>query len=166
MLFFFAVDDDGAGGGDEDDKDIGDFDITDDDEDDKDKKLDDKKEDDPPDDKESDALAELQAFKAEIENERAVVAATNELLEKHPDFDITKIAEKIKGMNADEQEKFNNPLGWELLHLQHFQKKAVEFDPFDTGRGASKEPFDFSGAFEKLDKGDRSVVADLIANSR
>jgi hypothetical protein len=161
MCFFRVVDDDGSGA------DIEDFDIDDID-DDKDKDQEEEKiekVDDPPDD-DSDAIEELKAFKNEIENERAIVTATNELVAKHSDFDITKIAEKIKGMEPDEQEKFNNPLGWELLHLQHFQKRAVEFDPFDTGRGASKEPFDFDGAYEKLGKGDRSIVADLIANSR
>ncbi len=168
MLFFYVTDDDGAGGGDDDAGDIDDFEIDDSDlEIEDDKKEEEKKEEksEPP----NEVLKELESLKAfqqQVEAEKAVVAAVGEISKEYPDFDIEKITEYLKKLPPEEQERYNDPKGWELIHLKHFHKSKAEFDPFDSGRGATKEPFDFDKAYERLEKGDRSVVADLIANSR
>ena len=169
MLFFSIVEDDAGGDGDEDLDDIGDFEIEDDDLENDDDKKEDKKEDEksePPNDEVLKELESLKAFQEQVEAEKAVVAAVSEISKEYPDFDIEKITEHLKALPKEEQERYNDPKGWELIHLKHFHKQKAAFDPFDSGRGATKEPFDFDKAYEKLEKGDRSVMADLIANSR
>jgi len=169
-MLFFSVTGDDAGGGNDDEgvEDIDDFEIDDealDGDDEKKEEVKGEEISEPP----NDVLKELESLKAfqqQVEAEKAVVAAVSEISKEYPDFDIEKISDFLKKLPEEEQERYNDPKGWELIHLKHFHRSKAEFDPFDSGRGATKEPFDFEKAYERLEKGDRSVVADLIANSR
>jgi len=165
LMLFISIDEgDGAGA----DGDIGDFEIDDDEIENPEPKvaIAVEKTDDPPDGYSQEEFDSLKSFQEEIEGERAVLSATVEITERYPDFDISKVKEFLEALPQDEQEKYNSPMGWENIHLNNFHKTTAEFDPFDSGRGAAKEPFDFDGAYKALENGDRSKVNDLVANSR
>ena len=174
MMLFSGIVDDEGGGADADE--IDDFEIDD-------ENLDDdggeggekndggeekaEKPDNPPDETEElkKRLEALEREKEQADAEKAVVAATTALKEKYRDFDIEKIAEKLKAMPKEEQEMYNNPVGWEALHLKYFAKADVS-DPFDPGRSTSDAPFDVEKAYERVQKGDKKAVLDLFAHAK
>lgn len=171
MLFSGIVDDEGGGG----DVEIDDFEIDDEEpgaeEGDNEGGEKVEKPDNPPDEKKEDEedlkkrLEALEREKEQADAEKAVVAATTALKEKYGDFDIEKIAGKLKAMTPEEQEAYNNPVGWEALHLKYFAKEDVS-DPFDPGRSTSDAPFDVEKAYERVQKGDKKAVLDLFANAK
>jgi len=169
FLYLGIVDDSGAGGDDIDD--IGDFDIGDD----EDVTPPDETPQTPPDNKEGESIInseieELKAFKSQMEAERATNEAVASLVQKYPDFDANKVAEYLgtiaKEHGDDKAESLNNPLGWENIYLTQFKKEPSSSDPFDRGRGETKEPFDFKKGFEKAYSGDKDSVAKLLENSK
>ena len=93
--------------------------------------------DDPKDGEES----ELQRLKRIVyENERikAVTSVVSEIKSRLKDFDENKIRNyllELKKTDPQKAEQFNNPVGWELIHLQHFADKEVDNDYFNHGRG-------------------------------
>jgi hypothetical protein len=178
MLFSRIVDDGGAGGDEGGADDIGDFEIDDLDDDldegenggeggeDKGKK------DDPPDEGTPDAkaleerLRELEERAAAAEQERILNEAISGIQKKYPDFDPVKIAEHLKKLPKEEQEMYNNPVGWELIHRDYFQRKDVSYqDPFDSGRGSASEPYDFEKAYERARSGDKKAIAEILERS-
>ena len=169
MLFFRAVDEDGIGGDDIDDFDI---DLDEDEEGDNTKEKEIEKQDKPPEEGENELqkrVNELEAFHGEVLADRALKQVEIAMKKDYPSFDMDKIGGKLREIakdNAELAEQYNNPAGFEAIHLKFFQQKQAEFDPFDAGRSGTQEPFNFDKAYEKLEKGDRTVVRDLIKNSR
>ena len=181
MLPLFIVDnDDGGGGGDVDNEiDPNDFIIEDDETEaggEENKK--DEGSESPPEESEKKSalldeetlkeLEELKEFKDEITRKQAIIDATNELKQEHPDFDLEKVTAKLKEIhkkNPQEAERLNNPTGWEVLHLKYFKSKSVEADPFDAGRGA-RENFDFKKTQELALSGDKRALAALMRHAK
>lgn len=145
----YAVDDDGAGSGD--DKDIGDEDIGDEDD-----KGAGGKEISPGEKHNTDDILKLQQeikdSKAEIdtltkdketrETNTARDAIIAGIKQNHPEFDDSKIVERLKEIHKTDPakaESLNNSAGWELLHIQEFAPKKVENDFFDLGRNGEYE---------------------------
>ena len=170
MMFLFAVEDDGAGGGDDSEEhfeegDIGDFEIEDDE---PEEKQEAKKQDIPPDNETSkleERIESLEAEKAQQEAEREVLAETDRLKSQYKGFDIEKIADKLKGMTEQEQALYNNPAGWEALHLKFFNDSEAR-DMFDPGRKVSTEPFDLDKSYEVMHQGGSGAVAEILRNAR
>jgi len=174
-MFFAAQEDGGIGDIDDDDFVIEDDDDTPPSDGDKSKKdgdVDEEKDTEPKggaDDKIKKELEELKAFKEEAEREKAIFEANNKLVSQYPDFDLSKITEKLKEIhkdNPEEAERLNNPTGWENLYLKYFRSKDVKADPFDAGRGGAKEPFDFEATQKRALSGDKRAMKELFENAK
>lgn len=168
MFTFMIVDDDGIGGGDDDD--IGDFDIEDEETESDNGAEEESKENEPPDGETQTELekrlAELEAREQAREAEAALNAAIGDIKTKYPDFDPEKVAQVLSKMPKEEQERLNNPLGWELIYRDNFQRNDDRYeDPFDPGRKSSKEPYDFEKGLERARGGDKKAIAELLENS-
>lgn len=117
---------------------------------------------------EDDTKAELARLKSIVdENERikAVNTAVLEIQSRHGDFDENKIRNYLLALKESDPRKFqelNNPIGWELIHLQNFAAKEVDNDDFNIGRGG--EPVDRSAEiFEQVQKGGVTRADEALA---
>ena len=82
-------------------------------------------------------LADAEAKLQQTENEKILNQEISKLTEKHSDFSADKIKEKLQEIaktDPDKAEMLNNPLGWELLHIENFKAKEVDNDTPSFGR--------------------------------
>jgi hypothetical protein len=83
-------------------------------------------------------LERLERMADEIERAKAVDSLVDEIKTRHADFDGDKVRNYLVELNKTDRakaESLNNPVGWELLHLQNFAAKDVQNDFFNHGRG-------------------------------
>lgn len=102
------------------------------------------------------------------QKEKAVSTAVAGIKADYPTFDESKIIDKLKEIHKTDPEKaaaLNNPAGWELLHLKHFEPKDVGNDDFDSGRKNKDTPFDHDEALSKAKTGDTKALSALYENS-
>ncbi len=102
------------------------------------------------------------------QKEEAVNTAVANIKTDYPTFDESKIIDKLKEIQKTDPEKaaaLNNPAGWELLHLKHFEPRSVDNDEFDSSRGSKNEPFDHDEALSKAKTGDTKALSALYENS-
>lgn len=163
-MFGLSVDGgDGGGGGDnppaDAGKQLGDEDIKDDDvldaKDDKYKDLESK-------------VKTLDEIVSKEQKEKAVSTAIAGIKTDYPTFDESKIIDKLKEIQKTDPAKaaaLNNPAGWELLHLKHFESRKVDNDEFDSSRSSRNEPFDHDEALGKAKTGDTKALSALYENS-
>lgn len=134
-----------------------------------DNNLDDKKKESSSDDG-LDVQAELKILREDKQNRDKKDAHNNAVAsvkKLYPDFDGEKIKNKLQEMEdkeAGSSDRYNNPAGWEALHLRYFQTKEVDNDDIDLGR-KEQEKFDFNDAMEKATKGDDASIEALLNNS-
>lgn len=102
------------------------------------------------------------------QKEEAVNTAVASIKTDYPTFDESKIIDKLKEIQKTDPAKaaaLNNPAGWELLHLKHFESRKVDNDEFDSSRSSRNEPFDHDEALGKAKTGDTKALSALYENS-
>jgi len=110
---------------------------------------------------------EQQNFMSEAQKKALVTEAVSELNQKYTDFDVDVIQAHLQEMvdSGDEKqiaraEMMNNPVGWELLHMQ--LSAEGNDGVFMAPRGVSKEPFDVAKASAKAEDGDEAAQMALL----
>lgn len=82
---------------------------------------------------------EYAAFKS-MQQKEVLKGLESDFKKKYPDFNMTKVADKILELDAQNPgvaQMYFNEVGLENIYLTHFKGKSVETeDEFDVGRGA------------------------------
>jgi len=113
-------------------------------------------------------LEELRAFKEEAQMKQAIEDASDALREEYPSFDLEKISTLLKEMHKSDPakaERYNNPRGWETLHLKHFEGSEEE-GSFLPGRKSAVEPFEFEKTQKMALDGDKRAMQKLFDNAK
>jgi hypothetical protein len=113
-----------------------------------------------------DEFEQMSKFVQEQRVQQLIDMAEADIKQHLPDFSVKEVqkyfddrlaAAKAKSpeefqKTLEEVKKYNNPTGWEAIHLKHLTKKDVKNDPVNTPRNLREE--DWSSVLEKSKRGE------------